>query len=105
MYGHYGVKHFRAHLLGHKFVLQTDHEPQQTLLKQFHHTHPTGFRGGHGLLHFMSNLFSARRQLNHANIDSMSQLPLPYTLDETLSKRNCFWWSRGYRMLQSQPSR
>ena len=30
----YGVKHFHAHLLCHKFMLQTDHELLQTLFSE-----------------------------------------------------------------------
>ena len=30
----YSVKHFHAYLPGHKFMLQTDHEPQQTLFSE-----------------------------------------------------------------------
>ena len=30
----YGVKHFHAYLLAHKFMLQTDHEPLRTLFSE-----------------------------------------------------------------------
>ena len=30
----YGVQHFHAYLLGHKFMLQTDHEPLRTLFSE-----------------------------------------------------------------------
>ena len=33
-------------------------------LKQFHHTHPTGIRGGHGPLHHISIRLSAERQVS-----------------------------------------
>ena len=45
------IKHFHLYLFGHKFVLQTDHQPLVTdclvKLKLFQLKHPTIFKGGH----------------------------------------------------------
>ena len=82
----YGVKHFHAYLLGHKFVLQTDHEPLRTLFSESKVVPPHASsriqRWAWTLASYEYSIV-CRKTGQHANADAMSRLPLPYTPDET----------------------
>ena len=45
----YGVKRFYSYLFGHKFVIQTDHQPLMTLFneRKVVPVHPAGYSNGH----------------------------------------------------------
>ena len=82
----YGVKHFHAYLLGHKFMLQTDHEPLQTLFSESKAVPPHAsnrIQRWAWTLASYEYLIVCRKTGQHANADAMSRLPLPYTPDET----------------------
>ena len=82
----YGVKHFHAYLLGHKFMLQTDHEPLRSLFSESKAVPPLASnriqRWAWTLASYEYSIV-CRKTGQHANADAMSQLPLPYTPDET----------------------
>jgi len=82
----YGVKHFHSYLLGHKFVLQTDHEPLRTLFSSSKTVPPhasSRIQRWAWTLAAYEYVVVCRKTDQHANADAMSRLPLPYTPDET----------------------
>jgi len=76
----YGVKHFHSYLFGHKFVLQTDHQPLTTL---FSETKTIPVQASSRIQHWALLLASYeytivfRSTSKHTNADATSQLPLP----------------------------
>ena len=82
----YSVKHFHAYLLGHKFMLQTDHEPLQTLFSKLKAVPPHAsnqIQRWAWTLALYKYSIVCRKTGQHASADAISQLPLPYTPDET----------------------
>jgi len=76
----YGVKRFHLYLFGHKFVLQTDHQPLTTL---FNETKAIPVRASSRIQRWALLMASYeytivfRSTSKHANADAMSRLPLP----------------------------
>ena len=76
----YGMKRFHSYLFGHKFVLQTDHQPLTTL---FNETKSIPVQASSRIQRWALLLASYeytivfRSTSKHANADAMSRLPLP----------------------------
>ena len=76
----YGIKRFHFYLFGHKFVLQTDHQPLITLVNEAkvvpaqasNHIQRWAL-----LLASYEYTISYRLTTKHSNADAMSRLPLP----------------------------
>ena len=76
----YGIKRFHSYLFGHKFVLQTDHQPLITL---FNEAKVVPAQASNRiqrwalLLASYEYTISYRSTTKHSNADAMSRLPLP----------------------------
>ena len=76
----YGVKRFHSYLFGHKFVLQTDHQPLTTL---FNESKVVPVQASSRIQRWALSLasyeytISFRSTSKHSNADTISRLPLP----------------------------
>ena len=76
----YGVKRFHSYLFGHKFVLQTDHQPLTTL---FDESKVVPAQASSRIQRWALSLASYQYTVSfwsttkHSNADAMSRLPLP----------------------------
>ena len=76
----YGVKRFHSYLFGHKFTLQTDHQPLTTL---FDESKVVPAQASSRIQRWALSLasyqytISFRSTTKHGNADAMSRLPLP----------------------------
>ena len=76
----FGVKRFHSYLFGHKFVLQTDHQPLTTLFKESKvvpEQASSRIQRWALLLASYEYTISFRCTSKHSNADAMSRLPLP----------------------------
>ena len=76
----YGIKHFHSYLYGHKFILQTDHQPLTTLFSETKNVpSQVSSRIQRWALLLQSYEYSVIFQSTskHSNADAMSRLPLP----------------------------
>jgi len=81
----HGVKHFHSYLLGHKFILQTYHEPLRTLLSKTVPPHASSrIQRWAWTLAAYEYVIVCRL----INADAMSRLPLSYTPVRPLSQQS-----------------
>ena len=82
----YGIKRFHSYLFGHKFVLQTDHQPLTTLFNEAKVVPvqaSSRIQRWALLLASYEYTIAYRSTTKHSNADAMSRLPLPNTPAKT----------------------